>query len=111
MTPIRIRPATLAKGDEELFANFWDSQLPWLATVGTDSQWGSISVREKYPRMMDKTRDQIRRSERGAAQPWDPTWCRIFIAEVEASTNPNSPLDTTENVEWLPVAAKVLEGS
>jgi GNAT superfamily N-acetyltransferase len=80
----KIRPATLASSDDSLLVDFQESQIPWLSTIGSSSQWGTQPIREVNPGAVDRTRSWIERSEK--ATPWRKEWCRAFIAEADDET-------------------------
>ncbi|EME45704.1 hypothetical protein DOTSEDRAFT_62184 [Dothistroma septosporum NZE10] len=85
MSKFSIRPASIQREDDDLFLNLWDSQLPWLAEIGSDGQWGSRSIREARPEAGDKVRNWITQGER--RESWGADWCRAFVAEIEAPQN------------------------
>ena len=110
-----IRPASSAQEDGKKILEFTDSQLPYLASIGSAEQWGSASVsvrdaaQQKYKRLVE-------RSEEG--QTWGTDWIKIFILDVEVEND-----DLTEDLRRLvplpgqeskhavlPVAAMMLEG-
>jgi len=100
MAPFTIRKATLDRGDPELFVDMMDSQIPWLSSIGSSGQWGSLPIREARPNIVSRPQDWIKRSEEQKA--WCREWCRAFVAEVPAP----GEMDTKKAV---PAAALVLE--
>jgi hypothetical protein len=87
MSPtFHIRPATLAASDNKRILAFFDSQLPWLETVGSSAQWGS-QIRSTDEGYQEKIRDKIERSEACIGQPYSPNWIRAYIIEAEADIN------------------------
>lgn len=116
-TTFHIRPATLAAGDDKrLLANF-DSQLSWLASVGSDGQWGS-EPRSNNEKFKKKCRSQVQRSEAAMAQGggFHPEWAGAYILEAEVEAESLS--DDVESLAGetqkdgrvrVPVAAMVLE--
>lgn len=117
MPTLHIRPATLAAEDSKRLLEFVDSQLPWLATVGSGAQWGSESRNNEESQA--KYRSKVKRSEAQMDQPFSPDWIRVYIAdaEVEAShlTPELKPLAvgsssaTQDGYVRIPVAAMVLD--
>lgn len=113
-----IRPVFSALDDGLRILNFVDSQLPFLASVGSEGQWGSdllsgdAEKQEGYRKMVKRAESQ---------HPWGELWTRAFVAEVETDRNtlpdelrnlpkPNSAPGTSESgLCLLPVAAIVLE--
>lgn len=89
MSTFNIRPATISHGDDELFLDLWDSQLPWLAENGGADQWGTQSIREARPEAGDRVRGWLKHSEAGT--PWGPEWCRAFVAEAQPLSKTDHP--------------------
>lgn len=81
---IKIRPATLAGSDHELFIDFQESQISWLSAVGSGDQWGTKSIRESRPESVEKVRSWVEKSESNAS--WGDDWCRAFVAESSNGT-------------------------
>lgn len=110
-----IRPASSAQEDGRKILEFTDSQLPYLASIGSAEQWGSASVsvrdaaQQKYKRLVERSEEE---------QTWGTDWIKIFILDVEAE-NDELPGDVRSLVisrdqdsrhVVLPVAAIILEG-
>ena len=110
-----IRPASSAQEDGRKILEFTDSQLPYLASIGSAEQWGSASVsvrdaaQQKYKRLVERSEEE---------QTWGTDWIKIFILDVEAE-NDELPDDVRSLVissdqdsrhVVLPVAAMILEG-
>lgn len=110
-----IRPASSAQEDGKKILEFTDSQLPYLASIGSAEQWGSASVsvrdaaQQKYKRLVERSEEE---------QTWGTDWIKIFILDVEVEDD-----DLTEDLRCLvpsrgqeskravlPVAAMILEG-
>jgi len=110
-----IRPASSAQEDGKKILEFTDSQLPYLATIGSAGQWGSASVsirdaaQQKYKKLVERSEEE---------QTWGPDWIKIFILDVEVENDALSDdvrcLVPSRNRERkqavLPVAAMILEG-
>ena len=112
-----IRPATLAAGDDRRLLKYFDTQLPWLATVGSSDQWGSEG-RSHISKYQAKYRSKVERSEACAAKGHEltPDWIRAYMMEVEAETDSLSDelkqlaeADQKGGRVRVPVAAMVLE--
>lgn len=111
-----IRPASSAQEDGKKILEFTDSQLPYLAAIGSAEQWGSASVsgrdvaQQKYKRLVERSEEE---------QIWGIDWFKIFMLDVEVE-NDGLPDDVRQLVPShdhqeskravLPVAALVLEG-
>lgn len=110
-----IRPASSAQEDGKKILEFTDSQLPYLASIGSAEQWGSASVsvrdaaQQKYKRLVERSEEE---------QTWGTDWIKIFILDVEVEYD-----DLTDDLRRLvpsrgqeskhavlPVAAMILEG-
>lgn len=110
-----IRPASSAQEDGKKILEFTDSQLPYLAQIGSAEQWGSASIsvraaaQQKYKLLVERSEEE---------QSWGPDWIRIFVldVDVESASLPeylgSSALahDQEGKVVRLPVAAMILEG-
>jgi hypothetical protein len=110
-----IRPASSAQEDGKKILEFTDSQLPYLAAIGSAEQWGSASVsvrdaaQQKYKRLVERSEEE---------QTWSTDWIKIFIldGEVEDEGLPDevrslvSSRDRDSKHAVLPVAAMILEG-
>lgn len=90
MPPLTIRPASLSRGDADLFLDFWDSQIAWLANNGGADQWGTVPIRTARPEAIDKVLSWITRSETGTS--WGPEWRRAFVAEVADENDERTPV-------------------
>lgn len=111
-----IRPASSAQEDGKKILEFTDSQLPYLATIGSARQWGSASVsvrdaaQQKYKRLVERSEEE---------QNWGADWIKIFILDVQVENGDELPDDVRGLVTSrdagsrravLPVAAVILEG-
>ena len=111
-----IRPTSSAKEDGKKILEFTDSQLPYLAAIGSAEQWGSASVsgrdaaQQKYKRLVERSEEE---------QVWSTEWFKIFMLDVQVE-NDELPDDVRQLVPLcdreskravvMPVAALVLEG-
>ena len=88
--PFSIRPAAAAADDGMRLLRNFDSQLPWLASVGSGAQWGSAPrSNESY---QAKYRSKVERSEACIDQSYlSPDWIRAYVAEVEMPSGDVSP--------------------
>jgi hypothetical protein len=82
MSSIHIRPASTAKDDGLRLLRNFDSQLPWLSSIGSSAQWGN-STRSDQEDQRAKYRSKVESSERGWNDPWSRDWVRAYIAEAE----------------------------
>ena len=110
-----IRPASSAQEDGKKILEFTDSQLPYLAEIGSAEQWGSASVsvrdaaQQKYKRLVERSEEE---------QTWGTDWIKIFILDVEVEKDILSEdvrslvlsRDHESKHAVLPVAAMILEG-
>ena len=110
-----IRPASSTQEDGKKILEFTDSQLPYLAAIGSAEQWGSASVsirdaaQQKYKRLVERSEEE---------QTWGPDWIQIFVLDVEVDRDDLSddvrnsilPSDQRSKHVVLPVAAMILEG-
>ncbi|KAM0721947.1 hypothetical protein Q7P37_002873 [Cladosporium fusiforme] len=111
-----IREASSRLGDEKKFLEFCDSQLPYLAQMGSEGQWGtdSLAASEKSQK---KYRDLVDRSEKELS--WSTGWIRFFFLEIEADATalPDNAVpfmtlhDPQQARVTVPIAAMILEGS
>jgi len=112
---IHIRPASSALQDGARILAFTDSQLPFLASIGSGGQWGSASNSAKEAHQT-RYRSLIERSEN--PQTWgEKDWVKVSILEVDVelenlSDEVRGLVTTTHDGRSgrLPVAAMVLEG-
>ena len=117
MASLHIRPASSAADDGLRLLKNFDSQLPWLATVGSGTQWGS-TPRSSQEDVLAKYRAKVSKSEAEWHAPWSEEWTRAYIAEVEVAdedltsehrelaTEPSGP----DGKLRVPVAAMILAG-
>jgi hypothetical protein len=96
MAPFCIRAGSSAKHDGELILRMTDSQLAYLADIGSAEQWGTSSL-SKDELQQTKYRATVRRSEETHDEGLSPSWTRVFIAE------------TSDSSDLMLVAAMVLE--
>lgn len=110
-----IRSASSAKEDGKKILEFTDSQLPYLAKIGSVGQWGSASVsirdatQQKYKGLVERSEEE---------QTWGPDWIQIFVLDVEVKSDEvpedfrSSAIshDQRDGHVTLPVAAVILEG-
>lgn len=82
MSALHIRPASTAADDGLRLLENLDYQLPWLATVGSGSQWGS-EPRSTQEDQLAKYRAKVAQSEADWDSPWSVDWIRAYIAEAE----------------------------
>ena len=115
MSSLHIRPASSAADDGLRLLHNFDSQLPWLATVGSSEQWGS-SPRSAEEELRAKYRAKVEKSEIEWDRPFSKDWTRAYIAEVEvaeedvtAELRELTAQGTKGNLR-LPVAAMILAG-
>lgn len=116
MSPtFRIRLASLAHKDSERILAFFDSQLPWLASVGSAGQWGT-DAKSSDEALQKKYRGKVERSEACAGKPFSSDWTRAYILEAEVDADSLSAdlrqlaEEPEENGKLrVPVAALVLE--
>jgi hypothetical protein len=114
MPPINIRPASTALDDGLRYIENFDSQLSWLSSIGSSSQWGN-EPRSGQEDLRIKYRGKVAASER--SEPWSRDWVRAYIAEVDVKRGELPPelLELATEVEddgitKLPVAGLVLQG-
>jgi hypothetical protein len=116
MTPkYHIRPASSAQEDGAKILEFTDSQLPYLASIGSAEQWGSASIAARDAAQL-KYAQLVERSEK--PQTWGLDWYQMVMLEVEVDSD-SVPDDLRSSalshgqegkLVRLPVAAMVLEG-
>lgn len=115
MPSIYIRPASTATDDALRLLRNFDSQLPWLSSIGSTAQWGS-SPRSNQEDARAKYRGKVESSERGWNDPWSRDWVKAYIAEVEMKREDLSSellelaIESTNDAVRLPVAGMVLQG-
>ncbi|KAK4551517.1 hypothetical protein LTR86_011124 [Recurvomyces mirabilis] len=104
MSEITIRRSRTTRGDGELLIQMFDSQLPWLQSIGSGDQWGSSFIRDD-PAKKAKYHAKVHQSEVSEQQQWSPQWTGVYIAErKQALSNPKD-----REAEVVPVAALILE--
>lgn len=112
-----IRPASSAQEDGKRILEFTDSQLPYLAQIGSAGQWGSASVsgrdeaQQRYKKLVERSEEP---------QTWSTDWIQILILDVELDAKSDEVPDelrqsaASQDLKGdrlrLPVAAMVLEG-
>lgn len=112
-----IRPASSVQEDGKRILEFTDSQLPYLAQIGSAGQWGSASIavrdaaQQRYRKLVERSEEQ---------QTWGTDWIKILILDVEVDAKSTDIPDEVRrlivaeglggNRVMLPVAAMVLEG-
>ncbi|KAK6343158.1 hypothetical protein TWF718_008531 [Orbilia javanica] len=123
----RFRPATIAAGDDRWFVEAWDSTLPYLASIGSTSQWqyvpsnlpGAVSKVKKMVTESDISAQKYPTSspevlEDGAVPPLD--WSKAYVAEIDVKKEnlPAALADKYSNIQGdvvaIPVGAMVLQG-
>ena len=115
MPSIYIRPASTALDDGLRLLRNFDSQLPWLSSIGSSAQWGSSS-RSDQENQRATYRSKVDSSERGWNYPWSRDWVRAYIAEVEVKREDLSSellelaIESASDAVRLPVAGMILEG-
>ena len=110
-----IRSGSLSKADDTRLLSFFDSQLQWLAVVGSSDQWGNmlssdnLASRKKYHEI-------IKRSEATAQESWTLRSVKEYFAEINIDVTESSdgPQELSRSVRnsmlQLPVGAMILEG-
>lgn len=110
-----IRPASSRSEDGNRFLSFCDTQLPHLAQIGSEGQWGTESLaasdkaQEKYKSLVEESEKDIF---------WCTDWISFFFLEIEADAStlpddvPPSMIlhDPHREHSVVPVAAMILEG-
>ncbi|EXJ80120.1 hypothetical protein A1O1_08262 [Capronia coronata CBS 617.96] len=115
MPSIYIRPASTATDDGLRLLQNFDSQLPWLSSIGSSAQWGGSSRSEQEDQRA-KYRSKVESSERGWNNPWSRDWVRAYIAEVEMKREDLSSellelaIESPNDAVRLPVAGMILQG-
>ncbi|KAK6504491.1 hypothetical protein TWF506_002686 [Arthrobotrys conoides] len=128
MSPTNIfkfRPATLAAGDDRWFVEAWDSTLPYLASIGSTSQWQYIP--SNIPGAVSKVKKMVEDSDICAKKypiaspkilsgngvpPLD--WDKAYVAEIDVKKEdvPIALADKYSNEHGetvtIPVGAMVL---
>ncbi|KFX94467.1 hypothetical protein O988_06293 [Pseudogymnoascus sp. VKM F-3808] len=114
MPSIHVRPASTTADDGLRLLRIYDSQLPWLSSIGSSGQWG-VSPKSDQEDQRAKYRSKIEISERCWNDPWSRDWIRAYIAEVEVKRRDLSSelleiaSESTGDVVRLPVAGMVLQ--
>ncbi|RVD84777.1 uncharacterized protein DFL_006501 [Arthrobotrys flagrans] len=125
----KFRPATLAAGDDRWFVEAWDSTLPYLASIGSTSQWQYIP--SNLPGAVSKVKKMIADSDISAQKypisspeillengtpPLD--WNKAYVAEISVNKE-HIPVALAEkysstsiqgDIVTIPVGAMVLQG-
>lgn len=79
-----IRPASSRLEDGERFLNFCDTQLPHLAQIGSEGEWGTESLaaseksKVKYKKLVEQS---------GKDLPWSTERMNFFFLEIEADSS------------------------
>ncbi|KAL9937070.1 hypothetical protein V8E36_004305 [Tilletia maclaganii] len=94
-SPVSTRPASLQDADDHFVLTAFDSALPYLASIGSGAQWGSVPFTKKGNRVKEM-HDFCARSERtfaAAAAAADATpetrtvsksdWAKLLIAQMQ----------------------------
>lgn len=116
MPDIFIRPASSVTDDGLRYLRNFDSQLSWLSSIGSSTQWGSSPRGDQEDQRL-KYRDIVQSSERGWDDPWNQDMIRAYIAEINIQRDDLSPdmlkltIASTSDVVRLPVAGMILQGS
>ncbi|KAH7074196.1 hypothetical protein FB567DRAFT_191426 [Paraphoma chrysanthemicola] len=58
-----IRDASLAEGDDVFITSVFDASLPYLESIGSQAQWGSIPFSQRAD-WIEETKQQIQESQR-----------------------------------------------
>jgi hypothetical protein len=77
-----VRDATLAQ-DEAFVISVFDASLPYLSSLGSQAQWGSIPFSQR-PGWIDETQRQMREAEQNAVSNTTDA-LRILVLEAEFS--------------------------
>lgn len=114
-----IRPGTTAKDDGRRLLGNFDSQLPWLPSVGSGDQWGMKKL-STDPKKLDEYRAKVQRSEAEMNQPWTAESTRTWFVEATVPRNQLSAGEAEllyddavadeQGMVKLPVAAVIIEG-
>ncbi|KAF3288781.1 hypothetical protein TWF970_005836 [Orbilia oligospora] len=123
----KFRPATLAAGDDRWFVEAWDSTLPYLASIGSTSQWQYIP--SNLPGAVSKVKKMVEDSDLSSQKypisspevlsehgvpPLD--WDKAYVAEIDIKREdiPIALADRYSNeqgeIVTIPVGAMVLQG-
>ncbi|KAF3187721.1 hypothetical protein TWF106_006731 [Orbilia oligospora] len=123
----KFRPATLAAGDDRWFVEAWDSTLPYLASIGSTSQWQYIP--SNLPGAVSKVKKMVEDSDLSSRKypisspevlsehgvpPLD--WDKAYVAEIDIKREdiPIALADRYSNeqgeIVTIPVGAMVLQG-
>jgi hypothetical protein len=77
-----MRDASLAK-DKTFIVSVFDASLPYMASIGSQAQWGSTPFSQR-PGWIDETRRQIQESEQNSISNITDA-LRILVLEVEVT--------------------------
>ncbi|KAK6532613.1 hypothetical protein TWF281_006795 [Arthrobotrys megalospora] len=124
-TNFKFRPATLAEGDDRWFVEAWDSTLPYLASIGSTSQWRYIP--SSQPGAVDRVQTMVAKSDASAGKhptvspevlengrlPLD--WCKAYVASIDIKREDipaalkEKYLSVQGDIVTIPVGAMVLD--
>ncbi|KAF7190562.1 hypothetical protein HII31_07721, partial [Pseudocercospora fuligena] len=112
-----IRNASSELEDGKRILAFCDSQLEWLAQVGSSAQWG-LEPYSTNDDTQEKYRAFVERSEQD--QSWSKEWKKSYIAELDITEDQitkeiqpylvHQPRTNSKSSLRLPVAAMLLTG-
>ena len=112
-----IRNAYSELEDGKRILAFCDSQLEWLAQVGSSEQWG-LEPYSSNDDTQEKYRAFVERSEQD--QSWSKEWKKAYIAQLDISKDQvtkeiqpflvQQPSANSKSSHRLPVAAMFLTG-
>jgi hypothetical protein len=86
-----VRDAGLSEGDDSFVIAVFDASLPYLESIGSLGQWGSIPFSQRAG-WVEETRRQVRESERSRI-PDTMDALRILILEAELGVQAIGALD------------------
>lgn len=115
MSSLQIRPASTSADDGLRLLQYVDSQLAWLATIGSATQWGS-DPRSVQEDTRAKYRAKIAQSEAEWDRKYDEEWLRAYIAEMVVDSNDLTSeqralsTEASNNKLHLAVAGMILAG-
>lgn len=73
-----IRDAGLFEGDEAFVVSVFDASLPYLESIGSPAQWGSIQFSQR-PGWIEETQRQIQESERNRLSDTTDALRNLFV--------------------------------
>lgn len=111
----RLRPASSRLQDGNNFLKILDTQLPYLAQIGSAGQWGTDSLaasekaQEKYKRIVEQSEKEL---------PWGIDWAGFYFLELEGDArffpqniSPSMILYDPQTARpGVPIATMILEG-